>query len=250
MEFVIELARTLSWPIAAVIIALGLVSMIMRYLWPLGGPIDRPKEQGHSEVMKLALTSKDFRASAAAITATLIGIGLVAFLQKAVGIGESATIVTLLLVPLFVYGIVSGRLRELTGPGGWGAKFAELETEIEKTKDQVKQQQELINNLVKYGMSASIFHHLCGIALLWEYIYQDNPPNRREMYFLRDNGFLKPKSGAFLDFDDKLYDKNLVDLAEPTPIGWDCVKLRKNEIPSDMLEEKNKNNLRIDPSNL
>jgi hypothetical protein len=223
--------------------------MIRRNIWPIGGPIDRPKEQAHSEVMKLALT-KDFRASAAAITATLIGIGLVAFLQKAVGIGDSATIVTLLLVPLFVYGIVSGRLRELTGPGGWGAKFAELETEIEKTKDQVKQQQEFINNLVRYGMSASIFRHLCGIALLREYKYRNNPPNQREMYFLRDNGFLKPKSGAFLDFDDKHHDKNLVDLAELTPIGLDCVKLRKNEIPSDWLEEKNKDNLRIDPSNL
>ena len=61
-----------------------------------------------------------------------------------------------------------------------------------------------INNLVKYGMSASIFHHLCGIALLHEYKYSDEKPFEREMYFLRDNGFIRPKSDAFLDFDYRM----------------------------------------------
>ena len=44
----------------------------------------------------------------------------------------------LLLVPLLVYGMVSGRLSELTGPGGWGAKFTEVKNELEKTKEEVR----------------------------------------------------------------------------------------------------------------
>ena len=105
-----------------------------------------------------------------------------------------------------------------------------------------------INNLVKYGMSASIFHHLCGIALLHEYKYSDEKPFEREMYFLRDNGFIRPKSDAFLDFDYRMNQQNLVQKVKPTEIGWDCIRLRKDEIPQNMLEAKN--NLRIDPSTL
>src|SRR5690348_9610294 len=53
----------------------------------------------------------------------------------------------------------------------------------------------LINQLVTFSMSASIFTHLCGIALLHKYNYIDNDGNRREFYFLRDNGFIRPKGG-------------------------------------------------------
>jgi hypothetical protein len=44
-------------------------------------------------------------------------------------------------------------------PGGWKIEFRELKVEMAR-------QEEIINALVKYSMSASIFHHLCGIALL------------------------------------------------------------------------------------
>lgn len=96
------------------------------------------EKQDSTKDGKATSVSRDLRAFAAAVSATLIGVALVAVLQKGVGIGDSATTVALLLVPLLVYGIVSGRLRELTGPGGWGAKFAEFETELEKTKEEVR----------------------------------------------------------------------------------------------------------------
>ena len=115
--------------------------------------LDRPtaesqnhlKAQGQSQLTERAFGSPEFRASAAAIIATVVGIVLVAILQKGLGITDGATIVTLLLVPLLIYGIVSGRLLELTGPGGWGAKFAKLETELERTKEQVEKQQNMVN---------------------------------------------------------------------------------------------------------
>lgn len=37
-----------------------------------------------------------------------------------------------------------------------------------------------------------------------------------------------------------------VEVAEPTPIGWLCIKLRKEEIPGNMLAETS--NLNIDPT--
>ena len=58
------------------------------------------------------------------------------------------------------------------------------------------------------------------------------------MYFLRDNGFIKPLSGGFLDFNQGLHGRNLVEVAEPTPIGRLCIELRKEEIPENMLAGK------------
>jgi hypothetical protein len=42
------------------------------------------------------------------------------------GIKDSATIIALLIVPLLIYGIVSGKILELSAPGGWSAKFQEV----------------------------------------------------------------------------------------------------------------------------
>jgi hypothetical protein len=72
---------------------------------------------------------------------------------------------------------------------------------------------------------------------------------RREMYFLRDNGFIMPKgSGGWLDFNSALSGKNLVKIAEPTPIGKAIVKLRHEEVRG--LIDLNNNNLRVDPADL
>jgi hypothetical protein len=116
--------------------------------------------------------------------------------------------------------------------GGWKIKFRELQ-------EKVDHQQRLVNDLVQYSISASIFHHLCGIGLLREYRYRDGDGNRREMYFLRDNGYIRPRTATFLDFGPSLDAQNLVELSELTPIGWNCLKLRRNEIPTDMITDHN-----------
>lgn len=146
------------------------------------------------------------------------------------------------------------------GPAGVAGKLAQLADDVQRTREQVEnqeatvrkqgeqleRQQELINELVKYSMSASIFRHLCGIALLKTYTYNHGEADSREMYFLRDNGLIKPTSDGFLDFNQAMHGRNIVDHAEPTEIGWVCVKLRKSEIPPEMLE--NSENLRVSPS--
>jgi hypothetical protein len=126
-------------------------------------------------------------------------------------------------------------------PGGWKLQFHQL-------KEQVAEQQSVINDLVKYSMSASIFDHLCGIALLREYKYVDGEANRREMYFLRDSGLIRPTGQGFLDFNAGCNGMNLVDVAEPTPIGRYCIRIRRSEIPSNMLLDRA--NLRVDPATL
>jgi len=150
-----------------------------------------------------------------------------------------------LAVVLFVLAVLpwlDSLVKSAELPGGWKIEFRELKAEVAR-------QQEIINDLVKYSMSASIFHHLCGIALLKTYTYVDNDANQREFYFLRDNGFIKPRSGlTFVDFGPGIHGSNLADVAEPTPIGWGCVRLRKAEIPSNMRADGR--NIRVQPETL
>jgi len=128
----------------------------------------------------------------------------------------------------------------------------DIQIQGERMVDQERkltEQQELLNQMVKYSMSASIFDHLCGITFLKQYIYRQGTANQREMYYLRDHGFIRPKdTNGFLDFDERIDGKNLAEIAEATPIGRYCVKLRKNEIPRNMLEDPR--NLNLDPDEL
>jgi hypothetical protein len=126
-----------------------------------------------------------------------------------------------------------------------------MASQEKRSDDQARrlaEQQSFINDMVKYAMSASVFNHLCGIALLHEYIYHDYDGMRRELYFLRDAGFIKPRHSGFLDFGPGQHEHNLASIAEPTPVGWMCVRLRRSEIPSQMLQDTR--NLRIDPAKL
>ncbi len=110
----------------------------------------------------------------------------------------------------------------------------------------LRELEDTVQALVKYSMSASIFHHLCGIALLNRYEYRDDATNRREMYFLRDNNLIRPTRAPFIDFDAALDRRNLVDVTEPTPTGWMAVRLRRAEIPAEMRADRA--NLRVDPA--
>ena len=120
--------------------------------------------------------------------------------------------------------------------------------QVDKQQQLVQEQQQMLDELVKYAMSASIFRHLAGITLLKDYKYFDNDENRREFYFLRDAGYIKPRFEDFIEFNDGLNGRNIADVAEATPIGSLCVKLRQSEIPSQMLDDAG--NLRIKPDEL
>jgi hypothetical protein len=116
----------------------------------------------------------------------------------------------------------------------------ETTEQVDRQAQQLAEQQQAINTLVAYAMSASIFRHLCGIALLKEYNLDFQEANKRELYFLRDHGFIQPRHGGFVDFVSGTH--NVAQMAGPTPIGTAYVRLRKQEIPPEMLA--NLNNLR------
>jgi hypothetical protein len=83
------------------------------------------------------------------------------------------------------------------------------------------------------------FGHLCGIALLKKYEYHDEY-FRREMYVLKDLGYIQPRlPHKTLEFYEVIDKKNLVDLAEPTDDpGWVTVQQRSHEIPPELLVDK------------
>jgi hypothetical protein len=181
------------------------------------------------------------------IAVSVIAVALLALRARYPNVlPADATTIGLLIVAVlpWIYSVVDSA----EFPGGWKVHFRQLQAEVDVQQKALAAQQRAINELVKYSLSASIFHHLCGIALLRTYTYHDGDSNRREMYFLRDNGLLRPRGAAFLDFDGRLDGQNLVDLAEPTEIGWNCIELRKEEIPSDMLADRA--NLKVDPRSL
>jgi hypothetical protein len=124
----------------------------------------------------------------------------------------------------------------------------ENERRVSDQQQQLGAQQEIINQLVKYSMSASVFHHLCGVSLLHRYFYRNNEPTQREFYFLRDSGFIRPTSQGFVDFGAELDGANLPEIVEPTPIGWLCIRLRRDEIPSNMISDSA--NLKVDLATL
>lgn len=170
---------------------------------------------------------------------------LLVFIAVTVGLlssGSHSDILSLVVIAMagcLILLVSLPRIQEFSiGKEGVSAKLSELHREVDKQREKVDQQQEVINTLVRYSTSASIFRHLSGIGLLKEYIYHDNPGNRRELYFLRDNGSIQPKPGKgpeFLEFDESLDGQNLGEIAELTPIGWICLRLRQNEVAPEMV---------------
>ena len=111
-----------------------------------------------------------------------------------------------------------------------------LGTKVEVQDDKLNDQEEIIRQLVVFSMSPMIYEHLRHIhegriarseGRPYEYRYRNNPPFQREMYYLRDNGFVQPIGEVFLDFNDHIDGKDLIDMAKPTPIGEYYVKLRE-----------------------
>jgi hypothetical protein len=102
----------------------------------------------------------------------------------------------------------------------------ELHRKLHELTVRLDEQQELINKLVVYSMSASIYRHLWHIAHSPEYLYHNEPWFQRQMYFLSDNGFLQPMESRFLIFDHNLEGRNLAEVTKLTPIGEFLVRLR------------------------
>ena len=124
-----------------------------------------------------------------------------------------------------------------------------LAAKLGRVEDKVNEQQQLINQLVATSMSDSAFHHLAGITLLREYKYWQNHNVgelfRRELYYLKDRGFIGPQT---LEFFAEMDGSNLVGMAMPTEIGRIYVTLRRADVPQDWLSANpsKRQNLKVD----
>lgn len=83
--------------------------------------------------------------TAVAVVVLFVGLALLGIwlAKNRLGIADSATLIALLVVPLLLYGIVSGRLTEFSGPGGWGAKFARQAVDLSLVPVDLKDTQQI-----------------------------------------------------------------------------------------------------------
>jgi len=144
-----------------------------------------------------------------------------------------------------VFAKVAESVEQIIGQQELRARFTVIRDQLDEQRRQLEAQQAVVNDLVKYMLSAPIFRHLCGIGLLREYTFRDGPMSR-ELYFLRDIGFIKPRNGDFTPFDNRLDGANLSQMLEPTPIGWSCLRLRNQDVPREWLQAALRPNLRED----
>jgi hypothetical protein len=63
-----------------------------------------------------------------AALALAVGIGLL-LLLRSLKFNDTTTFIALLFLPILVWGVASGKISEITGPGGWSAKFKEAARE-------------------------------------------------------------------------------------------------------------------------
>jgi hypothetical protein len=115
--------------------------------------------------------------------------------------------------------------------GEYEIKFDRLKYKVAEQKEELDKQKIMIHEMVIYAMSESIYKHLWEIDYRTsnggEYLYRENPPFKREMYYLRDNGYIENIKADFIDFDSHMHDKDLTQLVKLTPIGNFIIQMRK-----------------------
>lgn len=98
---------------------------------------------------------------------------------------------------------------------------------------QSQAQQEIINQLVIFSMSHSIYEKLKHLYYCkrnggeYRYRAEHEETTRRKFLFLRDNSYLASAHGGFFDPGPHLIDVDLVPLVELTPIGNFYVEQRE-----------------------
>ena len=96
-----------------------------------------------------------------------------------------------------------------------GNKVEFLETEVNK-------QQRIINDLVIYSISSSLFEILSHLSHQREYKYHSNEGSKRAFRFLRDHGYIH-----YFRFDELHDEQNIVGTLYLTPAGKLLVQERE-----------------------
>jgi hypothetical protein len=112
----------------------------------------------------------------------VLAAGLFFGLKRYAGGVDAAVFIALLLTPLLVYLVLSGRVQEFSGPGGWGAKFRDIAyASVETTKILVDAQP---LQAMEKGGEGEIANRIAGL--------KPNVPNAlvlsvgRGSYYVRD----------------------------------------------------------------
>jgi hypothetical protein len=114
---------------------------------------------------------------------------------------------------------------------GLKAKLRDLGITVKDQGDAISKQQEIINDLVVYSLATQPYEILRALKTQKEYIYHDSENNRRWANVLLDNGFIEPKPPeTWLQFDTGYNQRNLVDIAKPTPAGEFLVDQREKRV--------------------
>lgn len=109
----------LNYALLPVVIAVaGFLGLVL--FWPV--------LTGRLDVIALART-ESVKQLSFVIGSAALSLLIIAVAKSQLEITESATLIALILVPLIVYGVVSGRLTEFKGPGGWSATFKRVSSQ-------------------------------------------------------------------------------------------------------------------------
>ena len=79
--------------------------------------------------------SQEWLAIIVSAAVLIAAVGILFLVKQLLGSVDGSAFVAILLVPLIVYALASGRLAEFSGPGGWGAKFRSAATSQVETSD-------------------------------------------------------------------------------------------------------------------
>ncbi len=91
-----------------------------------------PRQNGGEIVFGI---SQEWLAIIISAVVLIAAVGILTLVKQLLGSVDGSAFVAILLVPLIVYALVSGRLAEFSGPGGWGAKFRTATTSQVETSD-------------------------------------------------------------------------------------------------------------------
>lgn len=96
----------------------------------------------------------EIRAIGISILFLVLGFGVLWFAKSVISIEGDMVFISLLLIPILVYVIISGKLEELKGPGGLEAKFVKAAAEaISIASDEVKPSVEEMQVVLKENLS-------------------------------------------------------------------------------------------------
>jgi hypothetical protein len=101
---------------------------------------------------------------------------------------------------------------------------------LREQQERLTEQEKKLNQLVIYSMSITIYKHLWGLNEARKhrgtYFYRHNPIMQREMYYLRDHGYIATVAGGFPEFEAHQDGQDLAHHLQLTPAGEFLVELR------------------------